>query len=76
MSAMSRRSLSCTDCSPMYAVFMAIHLTHGRFDGYSDGHVDCRKPQSSLIDAATGLEVAWGGAWPCKRASKILEAGV
>ena len=59
----------------MYAVFMAIPMTQGRFDGYSDGHVDCRKPQSSLIDAAIGREVAWG-AWPCKRAVTIMQAGV
>lgn len=44
----------------MYAVFMAIHMTHGRFNGYSDGHVACCKPQSSLIDGVIGPEVAWG----------------
>lgn len=59
----------------MYAVFMAIHMTHGRFNGYSDGHVDCCKPQSSLIDGVIGREVVWV-AWPFKRASKILGAGV
>jgi len=41
----------------MYAVFMAIHMTHGRFNGYSDGHVACCKPQSSA-DGVIGREVA------------------
>lgn len=44
-------------------------------NGYSDGHVDCCKPQSSLIDGVIGREIVWV-AWQCKRASKILGAGV
>lgn len=44
----------------MYAVFMTIRMTRGRFDGYSDGHVDCCRTQSSLIGDAIGRDVAWG----------------
>lgn len=44
----------------MYAVFMTIHMTHGRFDGYPDNHVDCYEPQLSLIHGEIGREVARG----------------
>jgi len=43
----------------MYAVFMAIHMTHSRFDGCSGGHVDYCKPHSKSISSEIGRYVAW-----------------
>lgn len=60
MGVTSLRSLRCAECLPMYAVFMTIRMTRGRFDAYSDGHVDCCRTQSSLIGDAIGRDVAWG----------------
>lgn len=64
----------------MYAVFMKIHMTHGRFDGYPDDHIDCCEPQSSLIHGVIGLEVARGlgresALWrSCRRMYSAYEA--